>query len=217
MTHRRLRPLLSGLVLIALTVTACATTITGTGRALPPPAPPNPLLRTDGHTALGDLVTGDLCAGIPLSAFRQWGSASRHGWQSADACYLDIALPDGGEFQLDTWAEDLQSFYPGNSTTTAQSGNASIRAFPQADGDCERALVIGTIAFETHVEKLDELPSGAVQCATTDRYAHLELAALAGRHLTPRSLASPSLTRYDLCALMSSSDMGHVDFLSNSA
>ena len=38
-----------------------------------PSSAADPLVRKLGVTSLGDVVTGDLCRGIPLDQFRQWG------------------------------------------------------------------------------------------------------------------------------------------------
>jgi hypothetical protein len=202
-------------------LTACTTVIAGTGSAgragssgsthhsAPRRSSASPLRRVVQRGPLGDPVTADFCHGISMRAFARFGVARVHGWQTATTCYIDVYRYDDTYFQLNTWYEDDSDFYSGARRPHSLARGAAMYAFGVHGHDCERALELHeAIVLETHTYNVRGAVPASVLCAASSTLVRQQLAAF-GRHRSPkRALASPSLTSFDPCELMTH---GHVD------
>jgi hypothetical protein len=218
---------LVALAAIAL-LTACAPVVSGRGRvggsgttAAPRPSataskptgptsvvtvPSGDNLRTPVTTAIGDPVTADLCTAIGLGAMRNFPGGLTPVFDSRQfppGC--SVSLREGTKAVLGV------TVYAASGRPTVQRGRTSRSAsgqriysypFAAATGDCRRELAPGSVLLT-----VDSLPSpGAkpnadLDCAATDAMADRLAAVLATRHIPRLHLASPTLTRFDACAV----------------
>lgn len=210
--------------MIVLAATAsCATAISGVGTvaARPKPAPspsvdvpavPHyPLLRTAAHSAVGDPVTVDLCGAISAQPFARWGEPGEHWWQSAGRCYYDVVVNSRIWFGMDTDIVPAAGF--DTSLAPRSEPNGPYR-FPIVDSDCERAFRIGADVFDTHTYVQGGTVPDRTMCAAAEALMAQQRKAFGHPRVARRALASPSLTRYDMCGLI---DAGHVDRLAGFA
>lgn len=215
------------LVIVALLcLTACAPVVSGVGQvadttsqapATPtkPPATSSAVLRVPQNGPVGDPVTADLCAGISMRELSRFGDARVHGWQTATTCYVDVYRSDATYFQLNSWAESPSDFVPAARTPRRLGNGASVFSFPMHRRDCERALQLDGAVVETHTFNVRGSVPAAVLCGAAAAYLHQEVRAFTRGAPPSRSLASPSLTQFDLCALMSYGNYDRIPGLEN--
>jgi hypothetical protein len=217
-------------------LTACSAVVNGTGSAArgsaavrppstsaassasapSPSATSDPRLRTVDATTypLGDPVTAELCAGAPRSAFRTWGRPEAHWWQSAGRCYYDVSVDENDWFQVET--SIIRDFNHGDATERPLASGAARYDFPMQEGDCERAFepADGNWAIDVNTDVTGHVPD-RILCAAAKRWLDWAQTAYLRGPLPRRSLARPSLTRFDLCQLVTLADIASVPGLQN--
>jgi hypothetical protein len=184
--------------------------------AASPSARSDPRLRAlDPHTyPVGDPATADLCAGAPSSALREWGRTEVHWWQSAGRCYYDVLVDEHNWFQVE--ASIIRNFNHRDATIRPLASGAARFDFPVHDGDCERAFEPsdGEWAIDVHTDFTGRVATRTL-CAAAQRWRDWAQKAYLRGPLPRRSLARPSLTRFDLCQLVTLAEVSTVPGLEN--
>jgi hypothetical protein len=222
---RRLGSLVIGVLLLA----GCSTAVAGRGTSVPRPSSSSPTgpsnapsnapsappaeskYRTPVQTRLGDPVTAELCTGVHLDRFSRWGTSGLHWYQLAGGCFLDIVNSATSYFQVQvrvvTDAPDLIGT-TASASTVLKSGATEYR-WPEIAGDCERAIGLPDVAIVITTQQLQgHSPAASVCAAATEMVKEMAVADI--RRLPMRLLATPSITRFDLCNLI---DLGGVERL----
>jgi hypothetical protein len=137
-----------------------------------------------------------------MRAFSRFGLAQQHDWQTATTCYIDVSLYGGGFLQLNTWAESSVSLDRRASTARSLGHDVSVYTFTVEGQDCERALDLGAVVLETHTVNVRGRPPNPVLCGAASALIDEERAVFRHGPFPRRSLARPSLTRLDLCAVV---------------
>lgn len=193
------------LAAVALLAACTSSTISGSGSMAA--GIPKGVVRIPQQSSLGDLVTVDLCHGISMSAFHRFGFARVHGWQTASTCYIDIYLGHTRYLQLNTWAEQSSEFdNTGGSPNGLADGSGDLFRFSVRGTDCERALEMGSVVLETHTYNVHGSVPTHVLCAAASTLVRQQIRAFSHSRVPDRSLARPSLTRFDICALAQEGD-----------
>jgi hypothetical protein len=172
-----------------------------------PAGVPGSVLRGDDSSIVEDPITADLCAGIRPSTFRRWGSAYEHWFQSAGRCYYDVDTGGGAWFQLDTALVFEQDFdMSGARRRIVQPGGETVFSFPVRGDNCERAFLAGGYVIETSTFAAGAVPRQSL-CGAADAWLRAAIPAYVDSVVARRSLAHPSLTRFDICALVNVSKL----------
>ena len=204
------------LAAIAIVVLAgCTATVNGVGRLEPTRSGAGGSTSQTGSADIrrigdgywfGDAVTADYCARIPVSAFRRWGAPFRHWYQSAGRCYVDVFISRRASFQLDT---SLNGYFDASGSHMRRIRGGYIEfSFPPVDGQCERGLQLpdSDVVFETHAIA-DGQVADRTLCGAAEKWVSLEMKGYPTGRAPRRSLASPSLTRLDLCKLITAANV----------
>jgi hypothetical protein len=129
-----------------------------------------------------------------------------HWFQSAGRCYFDVLVDGGVSFQLDT---SLNDYFDAVGSRARHLNHGYVEySFRPAGGLCERALQLphSDVVFETRAISEARVPDRTL-CAAAQKWVTLERTAYPDGHAARRSLATPSLTRIDLCKLITVADV----------
>jgi hypothetical protein len=157
-------------------------------------------------------VTADLCAAVPANALSQWGTPSVHVYQSAGRCYYDVQLDGRRAVQLELTTVPAAKF---DLTLAKPAAHDGPFRFDPVDGSCERAFRIGAEVFDIRAYINQGKVSDDVLCATAEAAMLGERTSLTSHRPPRRSVASPSLTRFDLCSLITDAHLGRVPELAD--
>lgn len=206
----------AGVLAAALLLTACSSVVTGHGTAPSGRSTadfPARYARTPRVTAVGDVVTANFCAAIGLSSLEQAGyAAAITAQQIMPGCYLDVAVPGSArKALLSLYPTPVQPAAPKGHTTRDVAG-LTITQDPldPATGDCERDVPVEGFDGQVHVDlppRGSFRPTAPVVCTLADIVAS-DLALALAHHALPRlPLASPSILRYEACAVVRASGL----------
>jgi hypothetical protein len=123
-------------------------------------------------------------------------------------------IDDDNWFQVETAI--IRNFNHGDATVRRLASGAARFDFPVHDGDCERAFEPsdGEWAIDVNTDVTGHITT-ATLCAAAQRWLDWAQKAYLRGPLPRRSLARPSLTRFDLCQLVTLADVATVPGLEN--
>jgi hypothetical protein len=168
---------------------------------------PAALLRTHEQTQIGDPVTADLCAAIDLPALPELGPGLRPSFdarQFPPGCSITVRDGTTSVVGLTVFARQGSGRTSTTFTTRVQDGQTiRVYAFDAKTGSCRRDIVATGVrlvvdAFAPGTQR----PSERVACTGTDAVADRLAGAVARAELPRLSLAEPSVSELNACAVV---------------
>lgn len=162
-------------------------------------------------TAIGDPPTADLCTAIGLSALSHLGYPPKYGTsQPPPGCYVQLTKSGQRVASVDVYAStEPPQAQPGRRSTRQSGLVVYVYPYESSIGDCERDVVAQRVFFHVHAFA-NEVPASrkrAVACNGTAAMT-TRLAQVVAAHEVPRlSLADPSLSAMDACAVVQASGL----------
>lgn len=202
---RRLVPLAALAVLAG-----CTTTVAGQGQGSAPPTSAAPTPTSSSAPAppsIGDPNTADLCAGIQLSAYKVFGQPSFDPSQTPPGCYVTIAKSGLPIIGLSVVAMPLSQAIPraqGHPTTVA---GLPVVDFTPDPSQCQRDVWLQETVLSVRADDLGAKVTGPLLCRVADQLVAQTAKSVGAGDLPRVKLASPSLTRVQMCRAIQPGDL----------